>query len=82
MALESKPFLKPEGIATLEEARQIIATLVARIEHLESRLAKNSHNSSKPPSNDGYDKPKPKSRRTKSGRPSGGQPGHKGTTLK
>lgn len=82
MALESKPFPKPEGIATLEEARQIIATLVARIGHLESQLAKNSRNSSKPPSSDGYNKPKPKSRRTKSGLPSGGQPGHKGTTLK
>lgn len=82
MVLESKVLPKPEGIATLEEARQIIATLLVRIEHLESRLAKDSRNSSKPPSSDGYNKPKPKSRRTKSSRPSGGQPGHKGTTLK
>lgn len=89
MVLKSKSFPKPEGVSTLEEARQIIAqqsaaitALLARIEHLESWLAQNSRNSSKPPSSDGYNKPQPKSRRTKSGRPSGGQPGHKGTTLK
>lgn len=53
-----------------------------QIKELEARLGTNSRNSSKPPSGDGYDKPAPKSRRGKSGRPSGGQPGHKGTTLK
>jgi transposase len=54
----------------------------ARIQELEARLAKNSRNSSKPPSSDGYNKPKPKSRREKRTRPSGGQPGHEGHTLK
>lgn len=59
-----------------------IAKLTTRLNELESQLAKNSRNSSKPPSSDGYGKPEPKSRRGKSGKSSGGQKGHKGSTLK
>lgn len=68
-------------IALFKQAEQV-QLLTRRVEELEARLAKNSRNSSKPPSSDGYNKPKPKSRRTKSERTSGGQPGHKGRTLK
>jgi len=75
-------FGKEELIALLLEQSALIAKLTKEIENLKNKLAKNSRNSSKPPSSDGYDRPKPKSQRKKSGRLSGGQPGHKGHTLK
>ena len=58
-----------------------IEILTQRVENLESQLAKNSRNSSKPPSSDGYNKPAPKSQRKKTGKRSGGQKGHSGNTL-
>jgi len=62
--------------------RQTVAQLEVRVKHLEDRLAKNSQNSSKPPSSDGYSKPNPQSRREKGKRNRGGQKGHSGTTLR
>jgi transposase len=57
-----------------------IDALTARVQHLENQLATKSHNSSKPPSSDGLAK-KTKSRREKSDKKPGGQPGHPGRTL-
>jgi transposase len=66
---------------TVNDLSAKVAELTTKVEDLEGRLSKNSSNSSKPPSSDGYKKPAPKSLRKKSGKKSGGQEGHKGTTL-
>jgi transposase len=85
------------GVLTEEQARTlltqspdaVVSLLVAmsrRIQALEEQLAKNSNNSSKPPSSDGLKK-KPlqsmnaQSLRKKSGKKPGGQKGHLGSTL-
>ncbi len=57
--------------------REQVQALLARVQELEGRLAKDSHNSSKPPSSDGLGR-KTKSLREKSGKHRGGQPGHPG----
>jgi len=70
--------------AKLEEEnkilRNVVARLTAKIAELEARLNKTSRNSNKPPSSDGPKKGAPKNSRVPSGKPSGGQPGHEGST--
>jgi transposase len=84
-----------EGVAAIEaENRQLRQQLEAalaqnrllleRVQELEARLAKDSHNSGKPPSSDGlgHVARKTKSLRTRSGKKAGGQLGHRGETLR
>ena len=62
-------------------ARQL-ETQAAALNDLQARLAKTSANSSKPPSSDGYAKPKRTTSLRKPGqKPLGGQPGHRGDPL-
>ena len=65
----------------VKELREQLVAAHAKIAELEEHINKNSKNSSKPPSTDGYKKPSPKSLRKPSGKKQGGQSGHKGTTL-
>lgn len=81
---------KEEEINTAYEAgkeavrklfRDTFVVLAERIQKLEDQLAKNSRNSGKPPSSDGFDKPAPRSLRKRRRRKSGGQTGHAGHQL-
>jgi len=77
--------LAQENAALREHDAVLSAKLVAlvdRVAELERRLGQTPRNSDQPPSSEGYDKPVPRSRRERTGRPSGGQPGHEGRTLR
>src|SRR5271156_1247342 len=83
--------LPPEAVELIASLRREIEALraqyagvVAENAELRRRLDLDSSNSSKPPSSDGLKK-KPRilsSPRTRSGKPSGGQKGHRGGTLR
>ena len=74
--------LVEQFLATQAELGQQVQTLTTRVQELETRLNKDSHNSHKPPSSDGLAKlPRRRSRRKRSGKASGGQAGHPGVTL-
>ncbi len=59
----------------------LIAQLQQQVQALQERVDKDSHNSHLPPSSDRFVR-QPRSLRKKSGKQTGGQPGHEGTTLR
>ena len=67
-------------VEAYESLLRKVEKLEKRVRELESQLNKNSRNSSKPPSSDGYKK-KIKNNREKSEKKAGAQDGHEGTTL-
>lgn len=78
--------LKTENVLLREQVASqavLIAQLIERIQVLEERLSQDSHNSSKPPSSDGFARPpKKRSLRKASGKKAGGQNGHLGQALR
>ena len=67
-------------VAELLPLKEQVEDLRAQVTQLESRLAKDSHNSHLPPSSDRFVR-QPKSLRKKSEKKAGGQAGHPGNTL-
>ncbi len=63
-----------------QHLREQVEQLSTQVHELKGRVDKDSHNSSKPPSSDGYAK-KARSLRESSGKKPGGQAGHRGRTL-
>ena len=77
--------LRAENQALREQLAQrdeVIGQLLQRVQALEERWSKDSHNSSLPPSSDRFGRQKKaRSLRRSSGKNAGGQQGHPGTTL-
>lgn len=84
---------KDEAIAIYNTGQQFVVeqllnltaendALKRRLQLLENQHAKDSHNSSKPPSSDGFKKKKTTNLRNSTSRCVGGQKGHNGQTLK
>ena len=70
-------------VALVGRQTELVMALLKRVQALEDQLAKNSGNSSKPPSSDGLKKPvRKKSMRRSGEKKTGGQVGHEGHTLK
>src|SRR6266700_3615450 len=79
--LQQQETLLSQQSLLMQQMQEQIASLTQQVKILQDRLAKNSRNSSLPPSSDRFVR-QPKSLRKKSGKKTGGQEGHQGTTLR
>src|SRR5215831_12484626 len=75
--LEAENAALREQVGEVPLLREQIVWLTTQVQDLHARLAKDSHNSSKPPSSDGLAR-KTKSLRRRSGKKPGGQIGPRG----
>ena len=83
LSLNQLQGLEKANLVVLVVAMQAqLSEMQAEIQRLKDQLAKDSHNSGKPPSSDGLKKRRTTSLREHGKRASGGQVGHKGHTLK
>src|SRR5258708_15914462 len=76
---EQETLVSQQGLL-MQQMQAQIAGLTQQVKDLQDRLAKDSHNSSLPPSSDRFVR-QPKSLRNTSEKKTGGQEGHQGTTL-
>jgi transposase len=68
-------------VSLIEKVVGRLNVLEEEFARLKAQISKDSHNSSKPPSSD-MRRTEPKNSRVKSGKSSGGQPGHEGHSLR
>src|SRR5260221_3323675 len=80
VALRAENAVLRAQLSELPVLREQVAVLLAQLQELEAQRAKDSHNSSKPPSSDGVRR-KTKRLRKPSGKKAGGQLGHRGDAL-
>jgi len=78
--IQQQQALLAEQNSVIQQHGKQMSRLSEQIKALQDRLAKDSHNSHLPPASDRFRR-QPKSLRTKSEKPSGGQPGHEGSSL-
>src|SRR4030081_885295 len=82
MELREQNSLLLEQVKQIPVLQEIITQLSEQVKQLQEQLAKDSHNSSLPPSSYRCTRQsKSRSLRTRSGKKPGGQPGHRGQTL-
>jgi transposase len=82
MELRQQNRLLLEQVKQIPALQELIIQLSEQVKQLQERLAKDSHNSSLPPSSDRFPRQSTsRSLRTQSGKKAGGQPRHQGRTL-